>query len=113
VGSDRSGEFSERGRDAPTRPGFDAEFVVAVASVLHQSVTAHDHPGCVVALESAHRSEPGFEPAVVGFATNGTLRAAGTNDASSEERRETMNMILPSPPPPAADPQITSLTQSS
>ena len=57
---------------------------------------------------SAHSRIAGVSPA-----TNGTLRAAGTNDISSEERREVMNMILPSPPPPAADPQITSLTQSS
>jgi hypothetical protein len=48
-------------------PGFDAEFVVAAANVLHQRVTAHDHPGGVVAFESAHRSQSGFEPAVVGF----------------------------------------------
>jgi hypothetical protein len=41
--------------------------VVAAANVLHERVTAHDHAGGVVAFEAAHRPEPGFEPAVVGF----------------------------------------------
>jgi hypothetical protein len=61
------GEFGECGRDAPVGSGFDAEFVVRAADVLHERVTAHDHPCCVVAFEPAHRSEPGFEPTVVGF----------------------------------------------
>jgi len=57
---------------------------------------------------SAHSRIGGVSPA-----TNGTLRAAGINDTSSEERRVTMNMILLSPRPSAVDPQITSLTESS
>ena len=65
--SDGSGEFVERGRDTPMRSGFDAEFVVTAPDVLHERVTADDHPGGVVAFESAHRSEPRFEAAVVGF----------------------------------------------
>jgi hypothetical protein len=42
--SDDVGEFGERGRDEPTGAGIDAEFVVASANVLHQRMTAHDHP---------------------------------------------------------------------
>ena len=49
------------------RSGVDAEFVVAAPNVLHERVTADDHAGGVVAFEAAHRSEPRFEPAVVGF----------------------------------------------
>jgi hypothetical protein len=44
------------------------EFIVAAPNVLHQRVTAKDHPCGVVAFESTHRSEAGFEPpAMVGF----------------------------------------------
>ena len=35
--------------------------------VLHQSVTAHDHSGGVVAFEAAHGTESGFESSVVAF----------------------------------------------
>ena len=51
VRSDRPGEFGERGRDAPMMPGFDAEFVVAAANVLHERVTPDDHAGGVVVFE--------------------------------------------------------------
>ena len=40
------GRVRERGRDAPMRPGFDAEFVVAAAKVLHHT----HHPSGVVAI---------------------------------------------------------------
>ena len=53
--------------DAPVRTRVDAEFVVAPPDVLHERVAAHDHAGSVVALESTHRTESGFEPAVIAF----------------------------------------------
>jgi hypothetical protein len=49
------------------RSGFDTEFVVAAAEVLHECVTADDHASGVVTFKSAHRPESGLEPAVVGF----------------------------------------------
>jgi hypothetical protein len=42
---------------------------VAASKVLHQRVATDDHAGRVVAFESPHRTEPGFEPAVVAFDT--------------------------------------------
>ena len=65
-GSDRAGEFADL-FDAAMRARVDTEFVVPAADVLHQRMTAHDHSSAVVALESAHWSEPGFESAVVAF----------------------------------------------
>jgi hypothetical protein len=65
--SDGSSEFGERGRDAQGS-GVAPEFAVTAANVLHERVTTDDHPGSVVAFESAHRPEPRFEAAVVGFA---------------------------------------------
>jgi hypothetical protein len=41
-------------RDAPMHSGFDAEFVVAAANVLHESVTSDDHAGGVVTFEAVH-----------------------------------------------------------
>ena len=41
------------------------EIVVTATQVLHERETADDHPGGVVAFESAHRPEPRLEPAVV------------------------------------------------
>ena len=49
------------------RAGFDPEFVVAAAEVLHERVAAHDHAGGAIALEATHRSQPRLEPAVVGL----------------------------------------------
>jgi hypothetical protein len=63
--SDCSGEFGECDLDAPVVAGVKPEFVVAAAKVLHQRVAAHNHSRGTVAFESAHRTEPGFEPAVV------------------------------------------------
>ena len=45
--------------------GFDAEFEVAVADVLHELMAADDHACRMVAFESPHRTEPRFEPAVI------------------------------------------------
>lgn len=47
--------------------GIAPEFVVAAPNVLHERVSAHDDRGGVVAFESAHRPEAGFESAVVRF----------------------------------------------
>jgi hypothetical protein len=67
VRSDRSGEFGERGSDAPVCAGVGPEFVVASPEVLHERVTSHDHPSAAVAFEAPHGSQPRFEPRVVGF----------------------------------------------
>jgi hypothetical protein len=67
VRSDRSGEFGERGSDAPVPAGVDPEFVVASPQVLRERVTSHDHPSAAVAFEAPHRAEPGLELPVVGF----------------------------------------------
>src|SRR4051794_23973330 len=45
----------------------DAEFVMPAANVLHQRMTTDDHRGSVVTFEPAHRTESGFESAVVTF----------------------------------------------
>jgi hypothetical protein len=58
---------SERGRDAPVDAGLDPEFVVAAPQGLHERVTARDDSHRLVTLESAHGSQPGLEPAAVGF----------------------------------------------
>ena len=65
LGSDRVGELGERVRDTTLRTSVDTEFVVAAADVLHQCVTADDRARRPVAFESAHRTEPSFESAVV------------------------------------------------
>ena len=50
VGSDGLADFVERRCDAEVRVGFDTEFVVAPSNVLHERVTADDHPGGAVGL---------------------------------------------------------------
>ncbi len=45
----------------------DTDFVVASPDVLHERMTADDHSGRMVAFESAHRSESGFELAMIAF----------------------------------------------
>ena len=64
-GSDRRASSVNACSIASMTARVDAEFVVAAAEVLHERVTADDHAGGAVAFEAAHRSEPGFEPAVV------------------------------------------------
>jgi len=44
----------------------DTEFIVAAAQVLDEGVPG-DGPQGAVAFQSAHRPQPGLEPAVVGF----------------------------------------------
>ena len=45
--------------------GFGSEFVVASTEVLDECVTSNHHRGGAVAFEPSHRSEPGFESAVI------------------------------------------------
>ena len=45
----------------------DAEFVVAASQVLDECVAADNNRGGAVGLETATRSEPGLEPAMVGL----------------------------------------------
>ena len=64
--SDHLGEFVERCRHSEmASSGLDTEFVVATAQVLHQGVTTDYHRRALIGLETAHRSQPGLEPAVV------------------------------------------------
>jgi hypothetical protein len=41
------------------------DVVVSSAQVLHECLAGGDRPSRAVAFESAHRAQPGFEPAVV------------------------------------------------
>ena len=45
--------------------GVGGDVVVAAAEVLHESVTGGEDPRGAVALQSAHRAEPGFQPPVI------------------------------------------------
>jgi len=40
---------------------------VTAPDVLHERVTAHDHPRGVVAFEATHRPKPRLEPPMIGF----------------------------------------------
>ena len=46
---------------------FSGEFVVTTADVLHERVPGRDDPRGPVTLQSAHRPQPRFQAAVVGF----------------------------------------------
>ena len=68
TGSDRLGEFVERGRDSKMLvPGVDAEFVVATPHVLNERVTTDHHRRRPVAFQSTHGAQPRFETAMVGL----------------------------------------------
>jgi cytochrome c-type biogenesis protein len=67
--SDPSCEFVERGSDCQTIPGVGAEFVVAASEVLHERVTTDHDRRVPIPFQTAHRTEPGLESAVVGFDT--------------------------------------------
>jgi hypothetical protein len=67
---DDSGEFGERGRDAPMRARINPELVVAAPNVLPQRVTAHDHACGVVTFEFLGSS------GTVALRRRGTFRAA-------------------------------------
>ena len=64
--SDGSGELGEGGGEPMLRREIGGELVVAAAEVLHEGVSGGDHRARPEAFESAHRPEPGFEPAMVG-----------------------------------------------
>jgi hypothetical protein len=61
------GEFVERDSDAIAGRLVGGEFVVAASQVLLERVPGGDRCGGPVAFESAHGSQPCFEPAVVCF----------------------------------------------
>jgi hypothetical protein len=63
--SDDFGQFRQRSRDTTARVDFDAEFVVASPQVLRERVAGDENMGAAIGLESAHRPQPRFEPAVV------------------------------------------------
>jgi hypothetical protein len=65
VRSDRLREFAKHMRDTTMGTRVNAELIVTATNVLHERVTANDHPRGVVAFEAAHRAEPRFEPTVV------------------------------------------------
>ncbi len=64
--SDGPGKLSEDCRDSGGGRGVESEFVVAAAQVLHEGVPGDDHLRCSI-LQSAHRSEPALELAVIGL----------------------------------------------
>ena len=47
--------------------GVEAEFVVAAAEILDEGVSGADHSCRAEPCEPAHRSQPGFQPPMVGF----------------------------------------------
>ncbi len=64
--SDCLGEFVECGGDSEvTARGVEAEFVVSTPQILHECVTADHHRRASIGLETAHRSESRFEPAMI------------------------------------------------
>jgi hypothetical protein len=64
--SDHRGEFVERCRAANrVDKRVDAEFVVAAPQVLDERVTCDDRSRGAVSLQTAHRPQPCFQPAVV------------------------------------------------
>jgi hypothetical protein len=68
VGVVRGGlEFSERGADAIVDGEVGGEFALAAAQVLHESVSSGDGRQRADRFQSAHRSQPGFQPAVISF----------------------------------------------
>ena len=56
--SDGEGEFGERGGEAMSGIGVDAEFVVAAAQILDERMTGVDHPGRAEPFQPAHRPQP-------------------------------------------------------
>jgi hypothetical protein len=63
--SDGEGEFGEGGGEPVLRWDVGGEFVVAAPEILHEGMSGSDHGGRVEPFESAHRPEPGFEPAMI------------------------------------------------
>ena len=63
--SDRELEFVEGSRQPEHRRGFNTKLVVAAADVLDEGVPSEHDAGSSVGFESAHRSQPGLQSAVV------------------------------------------------
>ena len=67
VRSDGHGEFGEHGGESVLLGCIGGDLILAAARVLHEPVPSGDDLGGAVSFESAHGSEPGFEPAMVTF----------------------------------------------
>jgi hypothetical protein len=65
--SDSHRELVEGFMEPMTGGDVDSEFVVSAAEILDKGVPGGDDPRGPVALESAHRPEPGLQPAVIGL----------------------------------------------
>jgi hypothetical protein len=61
------GEFGKRCDDPQRRSGVGSEFVVAAAQILDEGGTEDHYRSRPIRLEAAHRSQPAFELAVIGF----------------------------------------------
>lgn len=66
-GSDRFGELGERCDGPQFGADLDSEFVVAAAHVLQKGVAGDHYLRCPIGLQSAHRSQPALELAVIGL----------------------------------------------
>ena len=67
-GSDRSGEFVERGGDTELFVDrVTAKFVVAAAKVLHERMPTDDDARRSIAFQAAHRSQPRLQSCMVGL----------------------------------------------
>ncbi len=64
-GLDRPDQFGERIGDATMHARVDTQFIVTAADVLHERVATDDRACGPVAFQTAHRSEPRFQSAVV------------------------------------------------
>jgi hypothetical protein len=65
--SNGEGEFGEGRREPMPRIGIHAEFVVAAAEVLDERVPCADDPGEAEPFGTAHRPQPGLQPAMIGL----------------------------------------------
>ena len=61
------GEFGEARLEPAPGLGIEAEFVVSTAQVLNKRMPATDNLGGADAFQTAHRTSPGLQPAVIGF----------------------------------------------
>lgn len=61
------GEFGEDHLEPAAGLGIEAEFVVSAAQVLNERMSATDLLGATLPLQTAHRTSPGVQPAVISF----------------------------------------------
>jgi hypothetical protein len=61
------GEFSKDRREPVSWIGIQADFVVAAAQVLNERMPSANHSGRAEPFEPTHWSQPGLEPAMIGF----------------------------------------------